>query len=197
MIFFRHQFLYKPLLVCRAIKHTMGKRHTHCYFVEEWRTVTHVTEKMGATRSMFWTTVSKNTVVIDSLFGCLMRNISGTKMDEWSEQFGLHSNEFSDAQKSPCFSVKLMGLSCAMHVARMKRKVIHIGFWGKTVHKLSTYSQCVPDTFKYYNKEAIKQETNYTITMLLFVTKLVIILTNQLMKKEYSLQPISDRLPGI
>jgi len=84
-----------------------------------------------------------------------------------------------------------------MHVARMKRKVIHIGFWGKTVHKLSTYSQCVPDTFKYYNKEAIKQETNYTITMLLFVTKLVIILTNQLMKKEYSLQPISDRLPGI
>jgi hypothetical protein len=84
-----------------------------------------------------------------------------------------------------------------MHVAWMKRKVIHIGFWGKTVHKLPTYSQCVPDTFKYYNKEATKQETNYAKTMLHAVTKLVIILTYQLMKKEYSLQPTSDHLPGI
>jgi hypothetical protein len=118
-------------------------------------------------------------------------------MDEGSEQFGLHSNEFSDSKKSPSFFVTLMGLSHATHVARMNRKVIHIGFGSKTVHKLPTYSECVPDTFKHYNKEAIKQETNYTKTMLIFVTKLVIILTHQLMKKEYSLQPTSDRLPGI
>jgi len=84
-----------------------------------------------------------------------------------------------------------------MHVAWMRRKVIHIGFGGKTVHKLPKYSHCVPGTFKYYSKDATKQETNYAKTMLLFVTKLVIILTHQLMKKEYSLQPTSDRLPGI
>lgn len=92
--------------------------------------------------------------MIDSPFGYLMSKIFGTQMDEGSEKFGLYSKEFSDSQKSPSFFVTMMGLSHAMHVARMKRKVIHIGFWGKTVHKLPTYSQCVPDTFKYYNKEA-------------------------------------------
>jgi len=106
--------------------------------------------------------LSKNTVVIDGPFGYLMSKISGTKTDEQSEQFGLHSNEFSDSQKSPSFSVKSMWLSRTTLVAQMKRKVIHIGFWGKTVHKLPTYSQCVPDTLKYYNKEAKKQKTNYT-----------------------------------
>jgi hypothetical protein len=35
--------------------------------------------------------------VIDSPFGYLLRKISGTKMDEGSEQFELHSNEFSDS----------------------------------------------------------------------------------------------------
>lgn len=140
--------------------------------------------------------LSKKTDVIDSPFGYLMRKISGTKTDIGSEQFGLYSNEFSYSKKSPNFAVKTMGLSRATHVVWMRRKVIHIGFWGKTVHKLPTYSQCVPDTFKYYNREATKQETNYAKTMLLFVTKLVIILTYQLMKKEYSLRPTSDHLPG-
>jgi hypothetical protein len=90
-----------------------------------------------------------------------------------------------------------MGLSCDTHVAWMRRKVIHIRFWGKIVHKLPTYSQCVPDTFKYYNKESTKEETNYAKIMPLFITKSVIILTYQLKKKEYSLQPTSGHLPGI
>jgi hypothetical protein len=119
-----------------------------------------------------------------------MRKISGTKMDERREQFGLHSNEFSDSQKLPSFAVKLMRLPHAGHVAWMKRKVIHIGFWGKTVNKLPTYSQHVPST-------TIKKQQNRKQVMLFFVTKLVIILTYQLMKKEYSLQPTSDHLPGI
>lgn len=58
MIFFRHQVLYKSLLVCRAIKCMMEKRRKHCYFVEERLTVTQVTEIMGGTCSMFWTIAS-------------------------------------------------------------------------------------------------------------------------------------------
>lgn len=38
-----------------SIKRMMETRHKHCHFVEEWPTVTQVTEIMGGTCSMFWT----------------------------------------------------------------------------------------------------------------------------------------------
>lgn len=94
--------------------------------------------------------------MIDSPFGYLMSKISGTKTGERSEQFGLHSNEISVSQKSPSFSVKSMGLSCATHVARMKSKVIHMGFWGKTVHKLPH----IANVFQTPSSTTIKKQQN-------------------------------------
>jgi hypothetical protein len=116
--------------------------------------------------------LSENTVVIDSPFGYLLRKMFGTKKGKGSEQFGLHRNEFSDSHRSPSIAVKSTGLSSVTHVARMGRKVMHKGFWSKNVHKLPTYTHCVPDTLKYYNKKATREETNYAKTMPLFVTKL-------------------------
>ena len=54
-IFFRHQFLYKSLLVCKAIKHMMERDIHTVIFVEQRLTVSHVNEIMGSTCSKFWT----------------------------------------------------------------------------------------------------------------------------------------------
>jgi hypothetical protein len=115
--------------------------------------------------------LSENTVVTDSPFGYLLKKMSGTKNNRGSEQFGLHSNEFSDSYKSPSIAVKSTELSCATHVARKGRKVMRKGFWCKSVHTLPTYTQCLSDTLKYYNKKATKEDTNYAKTMTLFVMK--------------------------